>query len=197
MNSGIYPRTIVTDFDVPMCTAIEITYIKSTHLLSQWHMMQHLKKHFIYLQKRKSSTSKLLFNHIIDAIYCDSSKRFIELQDVIFQQTDQLDSQKMDYLRRLFQIKEKWASAHIPAVFTGGMNSMQRMETINQTIKKTLFGRYTLENLFLEILKVETRLVKLTREFVNTQDMSVAINHPLINEVKLRYSKWAFEQMLF
>jgi len=67
------------------------------------------------------------------------------------------------------------------------------MESINQSIKKTLFGRYTLVNLFLEILKVEARTVKSTREFVNTQDMQVPINHPVINEIKLRYTKWSFE----
>jgi len=99
----------------------------------------------------------------------------------------------MDYLRRMFQMKEKWASAFIPDVFTGGMNTMARMETINQVVKKTLYGRHTLVNLFLEILKVESRAVKSTREFVGTLDMQTSINHPLISEVKLRYSKWAFE----
>jgi len=47
-------------------------------------MMQNLKKHFVYLSKRKSAASKMLYNHIIDAIYCDQPKRFVELQDVIF-----------------------------------------------------------------------------------------------------------------
>lgn len=79
MNSGIEPRTVITDFDIPMCSAIEKVYIRSNHFLSQWHMLQHLRKHFTYLAKRKSSTSKLLYNHIIDAIYCDVPKRFIEL----------------------------------------------------------------------------------------------------------------------
>lgn len=96
----------------------------------------------------------------------------------------------------MFLIKEKWSSAYTPAVFTGGMNSISRMESINQTIKKTLFGRFTLVNLFIEILKVEARSVKSTREFVNTQDMSIPINHPIISQIKTRYSKWSLEQML-
>jgi hypothetical protein len=85
LNGGVEPVAIMTDFDASMCQAIETVYSKTTHLLCQWHMMQNLKKHFVYLSKRRSACSKLLYNHIIDAIYCDQQDRFTELQDLIFQ----------------------------------------------------------------------------------------------------------------
>lgn len=58
-------------------------------------------------------------------------------------------------MRKLFQIKEKWATAHLPLLFTGGMNTVARAEAMNYFIRKAMTGRYTLVNLFIEILKVE------------------------------------------
>ena len=45
-----------------------------------------MKKHFVFLSKRRSGASKLLYNHIIDSIYCDEPDKFTELQDVVFSQ---------------------------------------------------------------------------------------------------------------
>lgn len=80
MNDNCEPTTILTDFDASMCAAIESVFSTRTqHLLCQWHMMQNFKKHFVYLSKRKTATSKLLYNHIMDSIFTDSPKRFQEL----------------------------------------------------------------------------------------------------------------------
>ena len=76
MNNGIEPTTIMTDFDSSMCQAIESTFRSTTHMLCQWHMMQNFKKHFVHLSKRKTGHSKLLYNHIMDTIFCDSPKKF-------------------------------------------------------------------------------------------------------------------------
>lgn len=75
-NEGKEPGTIITDFDSSMCKAIEDVFIKTTHLLCQWHMQNNFKKHFVYLSKRKTCTAKLLYNHIIDSIFTESPKRF-------------------------------------------------------------------------------------------------------------------------
>ena len=87
-------------------------------------MMQNFKKHFVYLSKRKNACAKMLYNHIMDAIFTESPKRFQELQDIIFQSPDQLDETKLNYLRQIFQIKEKWASAHQPILFTSGIHTI-------------------------------------------------------------------------
>ena len=74
---------------------------------------------------------------------------------------------------------------------------MARAEAMNHFIKKAMIGRYTLVNLFMEILKIETRVIRASREVLNTTDMQTCINHPLMSEIKQRFSKWAFEQVLF
>lgn len=39
LNGGIEPKVILTDFEIPICEAVEKTYVKTTHLICQWHMM--------------------------------------------------------------------------------------------------------------------------------------------------------------
>ena len=78
-SGGIEPKTFMTDFDSSMCGGIEATFHKTTHLLCQWHMMQNFKKHFVFLSKRKNAHSKMMYNHIMDAIFTESPARFQQL----------------------------------------------------------------------------------------------------------------------
>jgi hypothetical protein len=94
-------------------------------------------------------------------------------------------------------IKEKWTSVHIPNVFTCGMNTMARAEAMNYVIKKAMTTRYSLINLLMEILKIEQRIIRSTREAITTGFLEQNMNHSLLKEIKERFSKWAFEQMLF
>jgi hypothetical protein len=66
---------------------------------------------------------------------------------VIFQ-TDQLEEKKLSYLRKMFMIKEKWATAHQPPVFNAGMHTTSRAEAMNSMVKKAMQSRFTLVNLF-------------------------------------------------
>jgi len=76
-------------------------------------MAQNFKKHFIYLNKSKFLSSKQLYNHILDSIQTvDDPDRFQQLADLIFSHHEILGEEKLKYLRQLFQIKEKWTSAH-------------------------------------------------------------------------------------
>ena len=63
-------------------------------------------------------------------------------------------------------IKEKWATAHQPAIFNAGMHTSSRAEAMNSFVKKAMIGRYTLVNLFQEILKIEARVIRASREVV-------------------------------
>ena len=90
-------------------------------------MTLQFRKHFGYLVKRKpggvvSLSQKLLYSNIIDTIFTECTHRFAELQDFIFSPDirDLLDDTKINFLKSLFLIKEKWATAHIPFLFNAG-----------------------------------------------------------------------------
>ena len=52
-------------------------------------------------------------------------------------------------------MKEKWATSHTPCIFTGGLDTIARAEAMNYFVKKAMIGRFTLVELFIEILKME------------------------------------------
>ncbi len=60
-----------------------------------------------------------------------------------------------------------------------------------------MIGRYTLVNLFGQILHIERRVIKASREILNDSEIIQNVNNPLMNNIRQRFSKWAFEQMLY
>ena len=68
---------------------------------------------------------------------------------------------------------------------------------MNAFVKKAMLGRYTLINLFQEILKIEQRVIKASREIILTPHSVQVVNNPLMNEIRERFSQWAFEKMLY
>jgi len=86
-------------------------------------MMQNFKKHFLYLTKKQTASSKLLYNHILDLIFTECSKKFDELLDIILNSPDFQDEGKLGYIKEMVKIKEKWSSAHQPVGFNSGIHT--------------------------------------------------------------------------
>ena len=161
---GIEPDTFMTDFDSSMCGAIESTFKNTTHFLCQWHMMLNFKKNFMFLSKRKNAYAKTTYNHIMDTIFTENPSRFQELQDIIFSTPDQLSDTNYNYLRGIFQIKEKWSTCHQPNIFTAGIHTISRAESTNSMIKHRLKGQKPLKELLMVIMEVERKVIETTIE---------------------------------
>ena len=65
LQRGNAPQVLLTDFDPSMSSAIEAVMPDTTHLLCQWHIMQNLKKRFLYLNHKHNGASKLLYKLIV------------------------------------------------------------------------------------------------------------------------------------
>jgi len=131
-NDGVEPGVILTDFDASMCGAIEQTFKNTTHLLCQWHMQQNLKKHFLYLKRIHKGHAKLLYKYIVyDLLYEENPKVFETYVNLIFQNTAMIGESKLNYLRNLLIIKEKWTAAYSPALFTSRTHTTSRIESMN------------------------------------------------------------------
>lgn len=68
---------------------------------------------------------------------------------------------------------------------------------MNSMVKKAMQSRYTLVNLFQEILKLEQRVIRASREVLNSVDQVLVVNNPLLDSIHKTYSKWAFERMMY
>jgi hypothetical protein len=64
---------------------------------------------------------------------------------------------------------------------------------MNAFIKRAMIGRYTLVNLFGQILNIERKVIKASREVLNDSEIIQNVNNPLLNAIRMRFSRWAFE----
>ncbi|CAI2359717.1 unnamed protein product [Moneuplotes crassus] len=195
-NDSLEPGVVLTDFDSALCHGIERSMNKSVHLLCQFSIQQLFRRQFIHLSKRKSASANMLYRHIIETISTNSSQRFLELQDIIFSSDDHLSEEKLEYLRSMFAIKEKWSNAYIPNVFTANTRCITRALSINAQLKQRIFARSTLCDVFTLGLDLFDKILrKIIREmYVARRD--VRHSHPILTYLGNIYSNHSFNLML-
>ncbi|CAI2385530.1 unnamed protein product [Moneuplotes crassus] len=191
------PGIILTDFDPSMCHGIERTFEKTTHLLCQWHVMNNFKRHFLYLQKKKGFGPKNLYQKIINLIYTPSAKEFQEIQEVLFSPTnDDIGDEKLQYLRQMFAIKEKWAEAFCPIEFNAATHTISRGESVNSQIKNRVFAKSSMCDIFRLFQELEDRSINKIITYYRTHQREI-YHHPLLKGMYEYYSSYAFKFMLY
>ncbi|CAI2386819.1 unnamed protein product [Moneuplotes crassus] len=197
MNEGKEPGVILTDFDAAMCHGIEKVFEKSEHLLCQWHMMQNFKRHFKFLKSKRSAEANQLHKMVIGLIFTESFEEFEQFLHYIFS-SSLIDETKKQYLRKLVQIKQKWAAHACAWVFNGGTHTTSRIESVNARIKDKLWSKSTLSDCLDRMLEIEQQVkdnILCKEKKLNEREH--VIHHPLIKHIYDQYSNFAFEKMLF
>ena len=92
-------------------------------------------------------------------------------------------------------IKEKWASAFAPRVFSAGTHTSSRVESVNSWLKQTLNHKSSLIELLNTFVSFENRVKQRIRD--NKAHSNQIYHHPLLSDMHRHCSKYAFEQMLF
>ena len=197
INDNIEPGVIHTDFDPAMWYGIERSFENSEHLLCQWHMMQNFKRHFLYLKGKRSAEAHQLHKMIIGLIFTESYKEFEEYLHLIFS-SSLLDETKKQYLRKMLQIKTKWAAHAWPRVFNGGIHTISRAEAVNSQIKARIWSKSTLSDALDMMIELEEKVKQniLGKEKL-LNEREYVINSPLLREMYDTYSNYAFEKMLY
>lgn len=195
-NDGVAPKVLLTDFDPSMAGAIERAMPQTLHLLCQWHMMQNLKKNMIFLSKRHTGCAKMLYKFIVyELLFCEDPFKFQQVANVIFQNAAQLGTDKIRYLRSLLQIKEKWASAFTPDIFTAGTHATSRAESVNAQIKLRVTSQSRLTDIF-DAMNDLTDKITDNSEAAQRNNSKLFLNHPLLADLYCLYTRHAFEIML-
>ena len=190
------PGVILTDFDPSMWYGIERTFEHTTHLLCQWHVLNNLKRHFIFLQKKKGAGPKMLYNQIMELIFTPSPKRFQEIQELIFSSNEHLNDHLLQYLRSMFAIKEKWAEAFSPNLFSAATHTISRAESVNSQIKDRVFSKSSFWDILRLFQELEDRSIEKVITYYKTHEKMV-LHHPLLRGMYEYYSSFAFERMLY
>ncbi|KAG5566146.1 hypothetical protein RHGRI_001921 [Rhododendron griersonianum] len=118
------PKSIFTDQDQAMANAIEVVFTGARHRLCMWHISNNAKQHLAGLFTNASF--KALFDKCFYGCY-DSIKFESDWADMV----ETFGLENHSWLKRLYDLREKWCPAFSVDFFSARMKSSQRSESTN------------------------------------------------------------------
>nr|XP_027062985.1 protein FAR1-RELATED SEQUENCE 5-like [Coffea arabica] len=168
--SGKKPNTILTDQDAAMAKGLISTWPKTRHRLCIWHIFQnaaiHLSQVFESFKQFVNDFSKCVYDF-------DEEEDFISEWNTMLKKYGLEDN---DWLKRMFEIKEKWALVYGRETFCANMTTGQRSESMNSVIKRYV----TYKNKFHEFFNHFERLVDDRRYKELKADFRVYMSTPVL-----------------
>ncbi|XP_024177242.2 protein FAR1-RELATED SEQUENCE 5 isoform X3 [Rosa chinensis] len=130
---GKKPKTIFTDQAASIASAIREVLPNSHHRLCLWHIYQNAAKHLSQVFTKFSTFSQAFKSCIYDP---ESVEEFeSSWKDLL----DYYDLKENEWLKDLYNLREKWAQIYGRCNFCAGMTTTQRSESINKTLKKFFY----------------------------------------------------------
>ncbi|XP_047337223.1 protein FAR1-RELATED SEQUENCE 5-like [Impatiens glandulifera] len=156
------PITILTDQDASMAKALTLKWPETHHRLCIWHIYQNAAIHLSGVFSQFKGFAKDFASCIYDF---DEERDFITAWN---QMLTQYSLEENDWLRRMFQLREKWALVYGRHIFCADMTTTQRSESMNSIVKRYVTYKHKfldffnhferlLEDRRYEELKAETR----------------------------------------
>ncbi|CAB4429007.1 unnamed protein product [Rhizophagus irregularis] len=133
VTNNLSPRVLYTDGDPAMLAAVQVVYPQTRHLLCIYHIAENIKK------KAKALLRNDMVQNFIEDFY-HMRNSYTEYQFEL-RYTEMLTKYELcrSYLeKKLYPSRESWARYAISKVFTAGVESTQRVESINGVLKKHL-----------------------------------------------------------
>ncbi|XP_040376563.1 protein FAR1-RELATED SEQUENCE 5-like [Oryza brachyantha] len=127
---GNTPSAILTDNCHQMEIAIREVWLKSIHRVCKWHVLKNAKENLgnIYSKRNKFKEE---FHKVLNEP--QSIEEFLRAWSDLVQKYN-LESSV--YLRRMWDMKERWAPAYFRGHFFARMSTTQRSESMNHVLKK-------------------------------------------------------------
>ncbi|CAG8802597.1 13499_t:CDS:2, partial [Cetraspora pellucida] len=105
-SNNLQPKVLFTDDDPAMIAAVHVSYPQTWHMLCIYHLLENVKK------KARAKLRARYYDMLTKYELCYS------------------------YLEKLYNSRTSWAKYSVAKVFTAGMESTQRVESIIGVIKK-------------------------------------------------------------
>jgi hypothetical protein len=129
-----------------MIAAVQMTYPQSRHLLCIYHITENVKK------KAKSKLrGEMIDNFIGDFHHMRNSYTQCQFESRYKEMLTKYEPCRTYLEKKLYPSRESWARCYIGKVFTAGVESTQRVESINGVLKKHLDRGTLLKELVKEI----------------------------------------------
>ncbi|KAK9290232.1 hypothetical protein L1049_008399 [Liquidambar formosana] len=140
--SGKQLKTILTDQSTAMAKAISEVFPNTYHRLCVWHIYQNAAKNLSHV----FHGSKQFAHDFGECIY-----DYEDEDDWLHAWNNMLEKyglKENNWLKSLFEVKEKWALVYGRHTFTADMKATQRSESMNNVLKKYLKPRHDLLRFF-------------------------------------------------
>ena len=182
------PNLCITDQDLALSAALRTQYPQITHLLCPWYITQNLKKHSSFLQHMNL---KIVYNDIMTLSYIDKSEKFeSEYEKLLKSLKNKKFNKAMEYLERVYSFKQKWVTYYVPAIFTAGIHTTSRIESVNAVIKNYVNSNSETCDLFDFVIVFEKRIA--FKMSTDERKKGTEI-HPVMIELRSLVSKYIFD----
>ncbi|VFQ93994.1 unnamed protein product [Cuscuta campestris] len=134
---GLHPKIIMTDQSFAMSSAISSVFPNSKHRLCVWHISENSKKHIRDLRNQDGFLD--LFDHVLKL--CHTIPEFDYYWNRLVTEYSCMNN---DWLKKLYNIREKWCPAFSKDFFSAGILSSQRSESTNHALSRKVSATATL-----------------------------------------------------
>ena len=174
--TGSQPRVILTDMDPAMTAACQIIYKDTYHIHCIWHMSQNLPKR---LKHKLGATDFKTFN---TDFWKTRNSLCVEVFEQRFQALIEKFPNSSTYMRNtLYPIRQSWVRAFTSRSFTAGMQSTQRVESINAIVHKAISSSSTMAEV-VEFLDSRMQKEDLNKSFMAWKYKSTTFHQPFVVE---------------
>lgn len=149
------PNVIVTDGDLSICKVMKEKYPTIPHLLCQWHFKRNLYRHFAYLKKDNKAEYDKIFKLVDTEKTEDFDTEALILENFFDNQTCSHKQKSQKYFKDILEFKTKWATSYCPVVFTAGVHTTSRAESVNRMVKRYVNQRSEVSAMIDLILDLE------------------------------------------
>lgn len=127
---GKHPQVIFTDRDQAMANAIKEVFPNTHHRLCLWHIFLNATSNLSNVFKEDECFKKGLKNCIYNP---ETIEEFEERWNKLLVKYDLVEN---EWLKTLYNSREKWAMVYARPYFCAGMTTTQRSESANNFLKK-------------------------------------------------------------
>lgn len=188
--SGKQPMTILTDHDEAVAIGVASEIPDTTYRICAWHMYQNTSKHLSHVWTATEKFKKVFEDCVYN--YEDEEKFFDAWQNMLCT----YDLHADEWLKWLFQEREKWALVYGRDTFTADIASTQRCESLTSSLKDHLDERKSMLE-FLDTFEelVEDRRYRETHADVNMRQSfrRCCVPAKILQEAQKSYTPEVYE----
>ena len=158
--TGYEPKVILTDMDPAMDAACKAVYKNAYHIHCIWHMSQNLPK------RLKAKLGIANFKQFVCDFWRMRNSLCVDVFEQRFQDLLTNFPNANEYLHNpIYSTRHSWACAFINRIFTAGMQSIQRVESLNAIIHKAVSSSSTMADV-VEALDSQMQKEAINKDFL-------------------------------